>query len=101
MIPVAFFALALGYEVYWDNEYETAVLLDRAAAEAELNEGFSLYNRFLYADSGAAQIEEGRNLSQTIEGTMSFTMLDSIYGDKTYDIAFRQEVLTGLTSANG
>lgn len=87
MVPIAFFAQYLGYEVYWDADYYTAVLLDREEAVALIDEQFTLFNRILYTLSGADQRKEGQSLKTTCDMEMVLTVLDSLHGDKTYSMS--------------
>lgn len=84
MVPVAFFAQALGYEVYWDGIYETAVLLDRHGLAEEIDAQFTLVNRLLYTLSGADLRREGQSLKSDLDLELVITMLDSLNGDKSY-----------------
>ena len=94
MVPVAFFAQYLGYEVYWDSDYRTAVLLDRQETVNMIDQQFSLLNRILYSISGAEQYKEGRSLKSTMALELSLTMLDSLNGNKTYAISMTGSELT-------
>lgn len=47
MVPVRFFAQALGYEVLWDSMEGAAVILDPAALAAEVDQHFTVVNRAL------------------------------------------------------
>ena len=47
MVPVRFFAQALGYEVLWDSMEGAAVILDPAALAAEVDQNFTVVNRAL------------------------------------------------------
>lgn len=84
MVPVAFFAQALGYEVYWDGGYATAVLLDRQAAVEALDQKFTLVNRLLHTLSGADVRREGQSLKSDLDMELVLTILDSLNGDKSY-----------------
>ena len=44
LVPLRFFSQALGYEVYWDEGARTAVVIDKAAAVAKIDEGFTILN---------------------------------------------------------
>lgn len=81
-VPVRFFAQAMGYDVEWDADYRTAVLVDRQALIDQWDSQFTVLNSFL-----AAHQEVYAN-SQAVEGDISaqvtLTMLDSISGDQRY-----------------
>ncbi len=100
MVPVSFFAQALGYEVFWDSAYETAVLLDRQAAVEAIDQNFTLANRILYTMTGADQYREGQSLKSTLDMDLVITMLDSLNGDKKYSAHLDGDSLTSGTSGN-
>lgn len=99
MVPVAFFAQYLGYEVYWDAEYQTAVLLDRQRAVDTIDENFTLVNRILYTLSGGAVWKDGQSLKSTLDMDLVITMLDSLHGDKTYSMRLTGSELTNSAAS--
>lgn len=99
MVPVAFFAQYLSYEVYWDAEYQTAVLLDRQLAVDTIDENFTLVNRILYTLSGGAVWKEGQSLKSTLDMDLVITMLDSLHGEKTYSMSLTGNELTNSTTS--
>lgn len=78
-VPVRFFSEALGYDVLWDENYQTAVILDPAAMIAALDAEFGVVNRFLAAQ--AADPETAYRSSGTLNG--SLTVFDTLNGNKT------------------
>jgi len=44
LVPLRFFSQALGYEVYWDGGANTAVVIDKASAIAEIDKSFTILN---------------------------------------------------------
>lgn len=99
MVPIAFFAQYLGYEVYWDSDYRTAVLLDRQAAVEAIDREFTLLNRILYTASGAGLAKEGKSLKAAVDMDLVLTLLDSIKGDKKYSISVTGKSLSNETAA--
>lgn len=81
-VPVRFISEALGYEVGWDGVYQTAILLDREALAADIDERFSILNRVQAAANPA--LEEGESWSIDMEGGLSLTLFDTLNGDQTY-----------------
>lgn len=81
-VPLRFVTEALGYEVYWDEDFNTAVLLDKASIVAKLNEGFSVYNGYLKAQSQI--FEKPKQVSSTF--SLKVEALDSIDGNQTHII---------------
>ena len=60
LVPVRFFSQALGYEVYWDKEFRTVVLVDRAAAVETIDGQFTILNGF--QEKQAAALDTTKNL---------------------------------------
>ena len=98
MVPVAFFAQCLGYEVYWDSYYQTAVLLDRQAVVAAIDQNFSLLNRMVYTALGTDQAKPNQSVSRALSASLSVIMLDSLRGDKTYSANLKGESLENQTT---
>lgn len=88
-IPVRAVAEALGCDVFWDSDYETAVLLQRSAVEEQLNENFTVLNQML-----SSMIRDAdKNYKTAVRMDADLTMLDSINGDKTYHMNADVEIL--------
>lgn len=100
MVPVAFFAQVLGYEVFWDADYETAVLLDREALAEKIDQEFTLFNRVLYSLSGEEYRQEGKAVEYGFTAHLDVTALDSLNGDKTYSATMEGEALAGDGNVN-
>ena len=96
LVPLRFFSQALGYEVYWDEGARTAVVIDKAAAVAKIDEGFTILN-----DLQAKQ-------RQTLEGDLAIAMdfsgeaklLDSINGDKALPFSMKLSIIYGAEAMN-
>lgn len=84
-VPVRFFAEALGYDVFWDSDTQSAVLIDRQALIEKVNQNFSVLNaalQKLQSDSTAnykstATCQMDLNLtgnSQKIAGSIKYNM---------------------------
>ena len=101
-VPVRFIGDALGYEVDWDGEYQTAILLDREALAADIDKDFTILNRAQAAANPA--LEEGESWSADMEGSLTLTLFDTLNGDQTYtaDLAgktlFNNEALNASCS---
>jgi len=81
-VPLRFISETFGYDVLWDQNYQSVVILDGKAITAKLNERLSTLNLFMKSQS---KYLVGNWKS---EGTMdmSLTIVDSINGNKTYAI---------------
>ena len=82
-IPVRAFAQALGYDVYWDANYETAVIIDRAALIGQLNQDFATLGRVLSAQKPMSADKTYRTMT-ALSG--SWTAFDTLDGNKTYPV---------------
>ena len=98
-VPIRFLSEALGYEVGWDGDFQTAVLLDRAALAAEIDKDFTILNK-VQANQGVA-MEEGKNYQADVKGNLTVTAFDTINGNKTYtaDLAAKQIFNTEAANA--
>lgn len=81
-VPLRFISETFGYDVLWDQDYQTVVILDSKAMKAKMNERLSTLNLFLKSQS---KYLVGNWKS---EGTMDMTLeiVDTINGNKTYNI---------------
>ena len=93
MVPVAFFAQQLGYDVYWDSGYRTAVLIDLQGLADEIDQEFTLFNRVLYAASGAGLVKEGQATQQAVSLDLDITLFDTLNGDERIPVKLRGTVL--------
>ena len=79
-VPVRFVSQAFGYDVLWDQAFETAVLLDRKGVINEINEQFTVLNRTL----GALTYNKPQSYQSQGNITADLTLFDSIGGNKTH-----------------
>jgi hypothetical protein len=95
-VPVHVIAEAMGYDVFWDNHYETAVFLDKDAIVGELDEGFTVINKVLAMASSLDLTKAYRSQTNL---DVKITSLDSIDGEKTYTCALDTVVLQNGNAA--
>ena len=82
-VPVRFFAEAFGLTVRWDAREQTAVLYDRDALIAELDERFTVVNEWL----AAQPVYDGEQALYTAAAIrVLYTALNSIDGDEQYTL---------------
>lgn len=93
-VPLRDAAVAAGYEVFWDDAYQTVVLLDRAGFIAETDARFTVLNRALAAWAP----EDGKNYQSTVDITAGYTKFNSLDGDQTWTMS---AALTALSGAAG
>lgn len=98
-VPVRFFAQALGCFVLWDKEYQTAVLVDAAAAAETIDGQFTIINRALAALSEPPA--DGQNIRSTAAAELDLTLLDSLNGDARYTGSLDLDALTSQTASSG
>lgn len=99
-VPVRFLGEILGYEVGWDNDFQTAVLsnLDPKALAAEIDKDFTIMNKVQAA--GALSLKPGQSSRTTLKGNMALTMA-SLEGNKTYKADFGVSALMNDQALNG
>ena len=89
-VPLRETAQAAGCEVWWDQDYETAVVLDPAALTEAIDSGFTALNGVL-----AKSVPAWERWAETEDWTVTLTMFDTLNGDKTYPMPLTQESLCG------
>lgn len=47
LVPLRFFSQALGFDVFWDKDYRTAVVIDKEAFIAEFDKSFTVLNSYM------------------------------------------------------
>ena len=89
-VPLRETAQAAGCEVWWDQAYETAVVMDPDALIGAIDSGFTALNGVLAKNTPAWE-----RWAETEEWTVTLTMFDTLNGDKTYPMTLTQESLCG------
>lgn len=97
-VPVRFLGEILGYEVGWDGQFQTAVLLDRDELAARYDEHFTIMNR-VQANRGLA-MEEGRNYKADVKGNLTVTAFDTLNGNQTYKADLSASQILNSEAAN-
>lgn len=82
MVPAAFIAQLLDYEISWDDDFDAAVLTDRQGLLEDINQKFTLINRILHTASGADQLKEGQALERSESLSLELTLFDTLHGDR-------------------
>lgn len=98
-VPLRFLAEALGYEVGWDGEFETAILLDRAALAADIDKDFTILNKV--QANRLPELKEGQSLQTEAKGKVSVTVFDTLNGSKTYSADLSAKQLMNEEAASG
>lgn len=89
-VPLRETAQAAGCEVWWDQDYATAVVIDPAALTETIDGGFTAINGVLANSTPAWE-----RWAETEDWTVTITMFDTLNGDKTYPMTLTQESLYG------
>jgi len=98
-VPIRFISEALGYEVGWDGDFQTAILLDREALAAEIDQDFTILNR-VQANSVPA-LKKGESYRSDLKGSVTVTAFDTLNEDKTYKADFTCKALMNGEAASG
>lgn len=89
-VPLRETAQAAGYEIWWDQDYETAVVMDPDVLVAAIDSGFTALNGVL-----AKNTLDWERWAETEDWNVTLTMFDTLNGDKTYPMTLTQESLCG------
>ncbi len=98
-VPVRFMGEILGYEVGWDADYQTAILLDRDALAAEIDKDFTILNKVQAARS--LTVENGKTLREDLKASATVTAFDTLNGNKTYQADLTGKTLLNSQAASG
>lgn len=98
-VPIRFISEALGYEVGWDNDFQTAILLDRAALAEEFDKDYTIMNKV--QANRVAGWEKDKTLSTDMKGNVTATAFDTLNGSKTYKADFDSQVLMDREAVSG
>lgn len=98
MVPLRFFSQVLGYDVFWDNDYKLAFLMDEDTWAAAIDKDLSILNSLLAQQSKSADLSKTQKSTLTAKGTVK--VVDSINGDKSYPYSGSMTVLVGKNAAN-
>ena len=89
-VPLRETAQAAGCEIWWDQDYATAVVIDPAALTEAIDGGFTALNGVL-----TKSVPAWERWAETEDWTVTLTMFDTLNGDKTYPMTLTQESLYG------
>lgn len=89
-VPLRETAQAAGCEIWWDQAYETAVVMDPAALMETIDGGFTAINGVL-----AKNTVDWERWESVEDWGVTLTMFDTINGDQTYPMTLTQNSLYG------
>ena len=90
-VPVRFISEASGYDVFWDNAARTAVIVDREAAVAALDENLTILNEMMQKQYAQYDFNKAYEIDYTLDGTVA--VIDFLNGNKNYDFDADMTVL--------
>ena len=92
-VPLRFFSEALGFDVFWDSDFQTAVVMDRASVVEALDGEFSIINRLL----AGVKRDPQKTYQTTSNISADLRIFDTLNGDQTARVTGR---FTALTQGN-
>ena len=93
MVPVRFFSQVLGYDVFWDNGYRMAFLLDGETFAEKVDSRLTILNGYLAGN--AKRFDASRNYKEDVTLSGTVKVIDSIKGDRSYPYSGKASVLLG------
>ena len=93
MVPVRFFSQVLGYDVFWDNGYRMAFLLDEGTFAEKVDSRLTILNGYLAGNAKRFDASKNYREDVTLSGTVK--VIDSIKGDRSYPYSGKASVLLG------
>ena len=93
MVPVRFFSQVLGYDVFWDNGYRMAFLLDGETFVEKVDSRLTILNGYLA--KSARDLDASRNYKEEVTLSGTVKVIDSIKGDRSYPYSGKASVLLG------
>ncbi len=93
MVPVRFFSQVLGYDVFWDNGYRMAFLLDEETFAEKVDSRLTILNDYLAGNAKRFDASKNYKEDVTLSGTVK--VIDSIKGDRSYPYSGKASVLLG------
>lgn len=96
MVPVRFFSQVLGYDVFWDNGYRMAFLLDEETFAEKVDSRLAILNGYLAKNAKSFDASKNYREDVTLSGTVK--VIDSIKGDRSYPYSGKASMLLGKDS---
>ena len=93
MVPVRFFSQVLGYDVFWDNGYRMAFLLDEETFAEKVDSRLTILNGYLAGN--AKRFDDDKNYKEDVTLSGTVKVIDSIKGDRSYPYSGKASVLLG------
>lgn len=71
MVPLRFLSEGLGYDVLWDADYRTVVLVDKEALIADIDADFSKFNEMSAKQKALSDLGENQKVSMALTGALT------------------------------
>lgn len=95
-VPVRFFAEALGYDVQWDDYYQTVVITDLTALAEQIDKDFTVYNKLMVKSALTDKTQKSVG-----SGKADVTLFDTLNGDKTGKATYSYDLAASTAGASG
>lgn len=95
-VPVRFISEALGYDVKWDSNYNTAVVTDLEALAAKIDKEFTIYNKLMAQNTLGDKTQESVGSAKA-----DVTLFDSTNGNKTGEATCSYDLAASKSGASG
>jgi len=95
-VPVRFITQAAGYDVYWDSDFETAVLIDGDTVISQIDQNFLIMNRILASQAN----DPDKIYKETATAKLDLTIQDALNGDHTYSFSADMNALESAEAVN-
>ena len=93
LVPLRFFSQVLDYDVYWDNDYKMAFLLDEETFAEKVDSRLTILNGYLAGNTKRSDASKNYKEDMTLSGTVK--VIDSIKGDRSYPYSGKVSALLG------
>jgi len=80
---------AAGYDVYWDDAYDTAVVLDQSAIISGIDETYSIVNKLF----GIGETDPLKTYQTICSLVIDYTEFDTLDGDQTAEVTVNVETI--------
>ncbi|MPM00501.1 hypothetical protein SDC9_46727 [bioreactor metagenome] len=95
-VPVRFVSQAAGYDVYWDSDFQTAVIIDQDTVISQIDQNFTIVNRILAAQAN----DPDKKYKETGSAKLKLTIPDALNGEHVYSLTANVDSLQSAKVVN-
>ncbi len=95
-VPVRFVSQAAGYDVYWDGDFQTAVIIDQDTVISLIDKNFTIVNRILAAQAN----DPDKKYKETGSAKLKLTIPDALNGEHVYSLTANVDSLQSAKAVN-